>query len=208
VTPTRCHIHFNDVQPGDYFYEPVQNLYCHHVVGGYSDNTFRPYKTTSRAQLAKMAVLAEGWQLSNTDDNTFEDVRPNTTFYAYVETAVQHGLLSGYPCGGQGEPCHQQNRPYFRSNNNITRAQVAKIIVLAGGWQLSDPNDATFEDVFWGSTFYEYVETAVQHGLLSGYPCGGQGEPCDSQNRPYFRPNNSAVRGQVAKIINAAVTGP
>jgi hypothetical protein len=36
---------------------------------------------------------------------------------------------------------------------------------------------------------------------MSGYPCGGPGEPCDGENRNYFRPNNPLTRGQTAKIV-------
>ncbi|MBF6613465.1 MAG: S-layer homology domain-containing protein [Chloroflexi bacterium] len=105
------------------------------------------------------------------------------------------------------EPCDTQGRPYFRPANNVTRGEVAKIVVLAESWILANPANNRFADVPPGSTFYPYVETAAQHGLLSGYPCGGALEPCDTQGRPYFRLNNSATRGQLAKIIYTAVTG-
>ena len=36
---------------------------------------------------------------------------------------------------------------------------------------------------------------------MSGYPCGGLGEPCSPNNLPYFRPGNSASRGQTTKIV-------
>ena len=36
---------------------------------------------------------------------------------------------------------------------------------------------------------------------ISGYECGGPGEPCDSEDRPYFRPNNGVTRGQASKIV-------
>ena len=36
---------------------------------------------------------------------------------------------------------------------------------------------------------------------MSGYPCGGVGEPCGPNNLPYFRPNNYASRGQTSKIV-------
>jgi len=40
---------------------------------------------------------------------------------------------------------------------------------------------------------------------MSGYPCGDPGEPCvPPDNRPYFRPNNSASRGQLSKIASNA----
>ena len=53
------------------------------------------------------------------------------------------------------------------------------------------------------------IQTAYAHGAISGYTCGGPGEACDSQNRPYFRQFNDATRGQIAKIVyNALTSGP
>ena len=54
---------FIDVQPTDYFYEAVRYLHCRGAVSGYSDSTFRPYNNATRAQIAKIVVLAEGWQI-------------------------------------------------------------------------------------------------------------------------------------------------
>ncbi|HMA37151.1 MAG TPA: S-layer homology domain-containing protein, partial [Chloroflexia bacterium] len=73
---------------------------------------------------------------------------------------------------------------------------------------------APFADVAPGSPFYAFVATAACHGVVSGYACGGPGEPCDTTNRPYFRPYNNATRGQIAKIVDlslgagAACSGP
>ncbi|HUS13535.1 MAG TPA: hypothetical protein VM536_00775, partial [Chloroflexia bacterium] len=113
----------------------------------------------------------------------------------------------GYSCGGPGEPCDAQSRPYFRPYANVTRGQLTKIIGNAAGWPAENPPAATFADVAPGSAFFVAAETAVAHGIISGYTCGGAGEPCDGQNRPYFRPYNNAVRGQLAKIVYLAITG-
>jgi hypothetical protein len=52
-----------------------------------------------------------------------------------------------------------------------------------------------------GSTFYVYIERMAARGIISGYPCGGVGEPClPPGNRPYFRPNTTATLGQLSKI--------
>ena len=65
----------------------------------------------------------------------------------------------------------------------------------------------TLPDVPPTTAFYPFVETAACRGIISGYSCGGPGEPCDSQQRSYFRPGNNAVRGQIAKIVYLALTG-
>ena len=45
----------------DYFYTPVQWLTCAGAISGYGDGTFRPYADTTRGQLAKIIVGAEGF---------------------------------------------------------------------------------------------------------------------------------------------------
>ena len=103
ATPTQtagpCEIHFSDVQPPDYFYEPVRYLYCNGSISGYSDNTFRPFNNTTRGQLSKIVVLAEGWTLNTSGGPHFSDVLTTNTFYPFVETAYNRGVISGYSDG-------------------------------------------------------------------------------------------------------------
>jgi hypothetical protein len=183
---------FTDVHTSDYFYQAVRYLYCHGVISGYADSTFRPYNLTTRAQFSKIVVLAEGWTLYSPPFPTFRDVPPTDPFYTYIETAHQHGIISGYSCG---PGCLE-----FRPGNNVTRGQVCKIVVLAEGWTLYCPPTATFTDVPVGDPFYCYIETAYQHGIISGYSCG---TGCLE-----FRPGNNATRGQLSKIVYQAVTQP
>ena len=56
-----------------------------------------------------------------------------------------------------------------------------------------------------GETFYLWLERMSARGIINGYPCGSPFEPCIAPaNRPYFRPNNNATRGQMAKIAAEA----
>jgi len=198
---------FSDVSPSDYFNEPVDWLVSRGAISGYNDCTFRPQNNTTRGQLTKIVTLAEGWQLLNPPNHTFTDVAPGSTFYQYIETASFRGIINGYQCGGPGEPCDAQRRPYFRPSSDVTRAQITKIIVQAQGWPLLDPATPSFADVERGTPFYGHIETARARGVIGGYQCGSP-EPCDAQRRPYFRPGNSATRGQIAKIVYNALAAP
>jgi S-layer homology domain len=53
-----------------------------------------------------------------------------------------------------------------------------------------------------GSTFFDYIWRLSDRGIINGYPCGGNGEPCGPDNLPYFRPSASATRGQASKIVS------
>ena len=208
ATATSCPTTFSDVPPGAYFYTPVEFLACRQVVSGYSDGTFRPFNTTTRGQMVKIVAAAFGLaSYIPPNGNTFADVPPMQPFFPFIEAAAHANVVSGYNCGGPGEPCDAQNRPYFRPSGAVTRAQLTKITVVAAGWPLSNPATGTFADVPPNTTFYSFIETAYCHTILNGYACGGPGEPCDPQNRPYFRQYNEAIRAQIAKIVYLALTG-
>jgi N-acetylmuramoyl-L-alanine amidase len=162
----------------------VQYLVCNGVISGYSDNTFRPYNNTTRGQLTKIVVLAEGWTVDCPTTPTFSDVPTTHTFFCYVETAVNHGIISGYADGT------------FKPENNVTRGQLSKIVVSAEGWADDCPTPGHFSDVPPSDPFFCFIETAYNHTIISGYADGT------------FRPGNPATRGQIAKIVFEAVTGP
>jgi len=61
-----------------------------------------------------------------------------------------------------------------------------------------------FADVLPGSTFYEFANNLYKQDIISGYACGGAGEPCDDQNRPYYRPNSDVTRAQMTKFVDNA----
>ncbi len=214
ATPTLCAVRFSDVPASAYFYTPVTDLACRSIISGYSDATFRPYSPTTRAQMVKIVVLGFGLPSQTLAIPTFADVPVDNVFYPAVETAAGRAIVSGYTCGGvnpqtgAAEPCDAGRRPYFRPNVSVTRGQLAKIIVTTAGWTLIQPATGSFSDVAVGSTFYAAIETVACHAIVSGYSCGGAGEPCDSGSRPYFRPAANAVRGQIAKIVYGAIRSP
>jgi hypothetical protein len=192
-------MHFTDVPGSNAFYGQIMCLSCMGMMSGYSDETFRPDALVTRGQLAKIVANTAGFT-DTPIQQTFEDVPEGSTFYMYIERMAVNGVLGGYPCGGPGEPCGPENRPYFRPGAFATRGQISKIVSNAAG--LADPpGEQLFEDVAPGSAFYNFVQRLAVRDVMSGYPCGGSGEPCGSGNLPYFRPGANATRGQTSKIV-------
>ena len=200
-TPTACTVAFIDVLEGSTFYSFVRCLACRGIISGYPDGTFRPNNDVTRGQIAKIVSNSAGFQEPVTGQ-TFEDVLPGSTFYDFIERLVSREVMSGYPCGGPGEPCiPPANRPYFRPNATATRGQLAKIVSNAANFQ-EPAAGQTFEDVPPNSTFYDFIQRLITRGVMSGYPCGGEAEPCaPPDNRPYFRPAHNVTRGQTTKIV-------
>jgi hypothetical protein len=199
-----CAVGFSDVPPGHTFYDFVRCLACTSIIGGYSDGTFRPNNPVTRGQLSKIVSNAAGFSDYSTVQS-FEDIPVGSTFYDFIYRLSARHIVSGYPCGGPGEPCGPNNLAYFRPNANMTRGQSSKIISLAAGLPAPPAGQRTFEDVAEGSTFWEWIEALATTGAITGYPCGGPGEPCIGPgNRPYFRPGANVTRGQSTKIVSNA----
>ena len=208
-SPTPCTLQFTDVAPDHTFYESIRCLACRGIINGYSSGCetgnpcFRPGNNVTRGQLSKIVANAAGFnEPVPGSQQSFEDVLPGSTFWEFIERLNARGIVTGYPCGGPGEPCNPpENRPYFRTNNNATRGQISKIVAIAAGY--TDPvTSQTFQDVPPDSTFYLWIENLASRGVMNGYPCGGPGEPCvPPDNRPYFRPGANATRGQTSKIV-------
>ena len=203
---------FTDVPNNYWAVDYINRLAMGSIVGGTSqaDTTlnFRPADTASRAQLSKIVVLAAGWTLLNPADNTFHDVAIGSTFFRYVESAAANNVINGYPCGGAGETCDPQSRPYFRPNRNVTRGQTAKMVTISRGWPVITPPSPTFADVPYDGapgSLYSYIETAAARNVINGYPCGGPGEPCDPQSHRYYRPGFSVTRAQLSKMVSTAL---
>src|SRR5207244_6108445 len=104
---------------------------------------------------------------------TFSDVNPSDYFYEAVRYLYCAGAISGY------------DDNTFRPYNNATRAQLTKIIVLAEGWPIDTTGGPHFSDVDESNIFYDYIETAYNRGIITGYSDGT------------FRPDNNVTRAQL-----------
>jgi hypothetical protein len=163
-------------------------------------------------QIVSGAGASSGSSFNITPDEVctlgFADVPPSgegSTFHTFIRFLTCKGIVSGYACGGAGEACNAENDPYYRPGANVTRGQLSKIIANSAGLEDEIPQgQQQFADVLPGSPFYQFVERLAASGAISGYPCGGAGAPCDDLNRPYFRPNSPATRGQISKIVATA----
>jgi hypothetical protein len=213
ATATACVLgDIPDLPPDSTFYPYARCLLCRGIMGLYpcggpgepcdprNHPYFRPSALSTRGQLAKVVSLAAGFSES-VSGQSFEDVLPGSTFYVFIERMSERGLVSGYPCGGAGEPCGPENRPYFRSGDYTTRGQLTKLVSNAANFA-DPPVGQTFEDVLPGATFYTFTERLASRNIMGGYACGGTGEPCGPESRPYFRPANNVTRGQTAKIVS------
>lgn len=88
-------------------------------MNGFPDNTFRPDKPATRAQVAKILVKANNYSAPAGAPVTFTDVSSGYWASADIQAAASYGIISGYPDGT------------FRPNAQITRAEAAALIYRA-----------------------------------------------------------------------------
>lgn len=105
------------------------------------------------------------------------DIPAGSWYKDEVTLLLNRRIISGYSSGE------------FRPVNYMTRAEFAKVMCLAMGWDLLNQDRPSFSDVPRGRWDYVYIETAKQKGAISGYPNGE------------FRPNNTISRAEIAAII-------
>lgn len=110
----------------------------------------------------------------------FSDLSPDHWAHDDIMYMVERGILSGYPDGT------------FKPNNTISRAEFAKIMVLALELETIRPVTPTFTDVGTDHWAYEVVESARNY--LTGYLNTRTGEYS-------FDPGGKAVREDVAVAI-------
>ena len=109
---------FSDVSITSPGYQAVNFLSGAGVIAGYSDGSFRPDLSLTRAQAAKMLVRL--WEVSPQGSCPFRDVDPS--YAPYVAAAAARGWITGYPDGS------------FRPNTVLSRQQMALILVRSLGW--------------------------------------------------------------------------
>lgn len=144
--------------PKDYWaFEYIADLADRNVINGYEDGAFKPEKTVSRSEWAKIMVDAAGVQVS---DNAlyFTDMSGHWA-NKYVNAAKNY--LTGYADGS------------YRPDQAAVREDVTVAMVRLKGYDLSEVDYSylnNFRDVDSISNYAKgYVAVAVKNNLISGF---------------------------------------
>lgn len=119
------------------------------VLKGYTDGTFRPKNDVTRAEFAKIAVLAMGYtdeQAKSLQGTTvFKDLPANHWATGYINLAVSQGIIKGYPDGT------------FKPNNNVKIAEALTVLVQGLKINVNTPTV--------GEWYYPYLLEANKTGI-------------------------------------------
>ena len=162
---------------------PALNRRDHYAyIIGYPDGDVHPQGNITRAEVATIffrllrdPVRTQYWSQTN----GYSDVPGNKWYNNAISTLSNMGIICGYPDGT------------FRPDAPITRAELTKIAASF----FSDPRvaatyDGRFSDVHGAEWYISYLMTALEEGLIEGYPDGS------------FRPNRPITRAETCTIVN------
>lgn len=105
----------------------------------------------------------------------FKDVNTNVTGSGYIASAVEKGIITGFPDGS------------YRPNEPVNRGQMA--IFLDRAYTLTTGQTNSFRDVSSNMKAYQAILTVSATGIASGYPNGT------------YRPDQSVTRGQFSAFM-------
>ena len=127
------------------------------------------------------AVITSVVSFAFASTSSFPDVPASCPYYVAISDLASRGIIGGYTNGN------------FGPNDPVTRQQFAKMIVLSGGYSVSEGDVCPFADVENGGpdSFFpdNYVAVCAAHGITLG------------KTATTFDPYTSITRAQVLSMV-------
>jgi len=177
IEQTKAELSFTDLS-SHWAKNAITSAVATGIATGYPDGSFKPDQYITRAEFTKL--LVEGLELAaSAKALDFTDAASIPQWaQSSVQAAVSAEVITGYQDGS------------FRSDGQLTRAEMAVMITKALDLELEAAEALTFNDADSIPSYAkERVATAVKHGLIQGL----------SQER--FGANENATRAQAVSII-------
>lgn len=176
---------FDDLENVLWAKDAITRLYKDKVINGKSEKLFYPMDNVTRAEFAKILMLAFDVNLVD-DECPFVDVLPDEWSYQYVKTAYLAGVVNGI------------DEVTFGKNMNITREDLCTMVyrlILTGKPELSSLTEqSSFKD---SSNISEYAEGAV--GFMQ------KNAVINGDDKGNFNPKSPATRAEAVKIVYNAM---
>lgn len=167
---------FNDVKPGDYFYDAVNWAVEKGITTGTSATTFSPNASCTRAQIVTFLWRASGSPEPKTASNPFTDVAANAYYCKAVLWAVENGITTG------------TSATTFSPDAPCTRAQGVTFLWRANGSKAASAA-ASFTDVASDAYYAPAVAWAAEQNVTGGVGNG------------LFSPDTTCTRAQNMSML-------
>jgi len=175
---------FEDVLPGNWFYNAVMYVYDNDVMRGMPDGTFAPTQPLRRAEIVAILYRLAGSPDVADLENPFTDIAEDHWGINYIVWAYDAGVALGYVEDGVRT---------FRGNNPVSKQELAAFIHRDQGEDntpedvLDDHEWPDFDDV--SAWARDYVTALTAQGLFQDIPGND------------FAPQSDATRAMVASIL-------
>lgn len=158
---------------GTKYEEAVNALIEIGLVNGYpEDNTYRPDVVVTRAQMAKMMVIALGEEGKVSDaakkKSTFTDLKEEHWAYGYINVAKDLGIIVGYLDGS------------FAPEATVTYAEATTMVIRALGYE----DEVVKSTESWPTNYTSYAKKLDLYNSIGS-----------------FNNNSGAKRGDIANLL-------
>ena len=172
---------FKDVPAGDWSEKAINDMAAKGIIKGIGGDLFGYGQKTTRGQVATFMVKAKGLDITS-DASSFSDVA-DSMYAKFIATAEKNKIMSGI---GNGK---------FGPDQELTRAQMAQILVNAYGFKADENNKKTFDDIdnLGWATAKSSIETLASLDIVKGKGAGK------------FDPNGIVTREEAAQFIYNAM---
>ncbi|OXS66029.1 hypothetical protein B1B04_24660 [Lysinibacillus sp. KCTC 33748] len=171
-----CDITFKDIDH-NWAQHMIKEVANRCIIIGYPDGTFRPNDRIQRQHIVLMIDRALQ-PAPIRDAESFSDVPKSHVNYEQITRLQRAGIVD-------------DSNGAFRPNASITRAEMAKVMVIAFG--LTPDGNSTFKDVAPSHWASEYIAALADHNIAQGDENGN------------FRPNETLTRAEFTAIMYRAL---
>lgn len=164
---------FKDVSSNYWAKDAIEELSRDQIITGFTDGTFKPEMIVTRAQSAAILSRTLGIGIGEYSNPDFMDLSKTHWAYSYIAALVDREVFS--------------KATRFNPNDGLTRAQMAKILVVA--FDLSGTSENKFTDVpsyHWAN---EYIYILAATGITTG------------TTKTTYSPEEVVTRAQMSVLI-------
>ena len=170
---------FNDTYEKHWAIRPIAFMSSFGIINGYPDNTYKPERTITRAELVTLLMKTKPYEIDlSTAEVVFKDVKASHWAATYIEMAANSGLVLGYPDGT------------FKPKKPITRAEGVTVLTRFAEIEQARVVDLVpFPDLkedYWAN---QYISKAKAVGML------------DYLVKQNFDPNTAFTRAEAAEVL-------
>ena len=186
---------FPDVAEDQWYESAISYVSDEGFITGYSNGSFGPTDTLTRAQSAVILCRYYGGQGSSEANADMPDIQTGQYYTQSANWAVDAGVFSGKDING---------KRYFDPSGKLTRAELCALISKAAkifaGTEITGGDDklAAMPDE---AEVPNWARTAVAWGLENGVISGKKGV----DGKRYVAANDTVTRAEMAAIIKNAV---